>query len=361
MSESKKIVIVGGGIIGCTTAYYLTRHPSYDPAKYKITLLEASDIAGGASGKAGGLLAKWAYPASLAQLSFDLHAELANQHDGASKWGYRRLNCGDFSCAPSSTKKSHPAKNIPSDITTWISSPITSYEPIGTTNDTAQVLPYEFTTTLASLASTSGVEILTNSRATQIIPSERKVIYTSSSSEEEVTLSATEIILTTGPWTTALLPTAPISALRAHSIVIRPSGEASPHAVFTSIKDSPTSPEIYPRPSGEVYACGEGDTTVSLPPTTREVEIDFTRCAKIESAVGEISEIMGKGEVVKRQACYLPVGGPLIGRTKRRVILAAGHTCWGINNSTGTGRVVSELVFDGKIKSLPGWEDKLSL
>ena len=52
----------GGGIIGCTTAYFLTRHPSYDPSRHNITLVEASKIAGGASGKAGGLLALWGMP-----------------------------------------------------------------------------------------------------------------------------------------------------------------------------------------------------------------------------------------------------------------------------------------------------------
>jgi glycine/D-amino acid oxidase-like deaminating enzyme len=58
-SERKNIVIIGGGIIGCTTAYFLTRHPAFDPSKHTITLLEASKIAGGASGKAGGLLGEW--------------------------------------------------------------------------------------------------------------------------------------------------------------------------------------------------------------------------------------------------------------------------------------------------------------
>jgi hypothetical protein len=50
---------LGGGIIGSTTAYFLTRHPKYDPVKHTITLLEATKIAGGASGKAGGLLGLW--------------------------------------------------------------------------------------------------------------------------------------------------------------------------------------------------------------------------------------------------------------------------------------------------------------
>ena len=51
--------LAGGGIIGCSSAYFLTRHPKYDSSKHTITLLEASSIASGASGKAGGLLALW--------------------------------------------------------------------------------------------------------------------------------------------------------------------------------------------------------------------------------------------------------------------------------------------------------------
>ena len=41
-TTTKDITIVGGGIIGCTTAYFLTRHPAYSPATHRITLLEAS-------------------------------------------------------------------------------------------------------------------------------------------------------------------------------------------------------------------------------------------------------------------------------------------------------------------------------
>lgn len=87
----------GGGIIGCTTAYYVTRHPRFNPALHTVTLLEASTIAAGASGKAGGLLALWAYPSCLVPLSYRLHAELAKEHKGAERWGYRRVGCGTIS------------------------------------------------------------------------------------------------------------------------------------------------------------------------------------------------------------------------------------------------------------------------
>lgn len=86
----------GGGVVGATTAYYLTRHPKFDPSLHTITLLEASSIAAGASGKAGGLLGMWAYPECLVPLSYRLHQELAEQHGGADKWGYRRVECGSI-------------------------------------------------------------------------------------------------------------------------------------------------------------------------------------------------------------------------------------------------------------------------
>lgn len=84
-------IIVGAGIIGVCIAFYLTRHPKFDPKKHHITILEGKRVAGGASGKAGGLLALWAFPQQIVPLSFQLHQDLANEFDGESEWGYRRL------------------------------------------------------------------------------------------------------------------------------------------------------------------------------------------------------------------------------------------------------------------------------
>ncbi|KAL1879064.1 hypothetical protein VTK73DRAFT_7390 [Phialemonium thermophilum] len=95
--QKRNIVIIGGGIIGCTTAYYLTRHSNFNPALHQITLLEATGIAANASGKAGGLLGLWAYPACLVPLSYRLHSELAQEHGGSERWGYRRVKCGSLS------------------------------------------------------------------------------------------------------------------------------------------------------------------------------------------------------------------------------------------------------------------------
>ena len=93
--QVRHTVIIGAGVIGCTTAYYLTRHPDFSATTHRITILEAcGGVAPGASGKAGGLLARWARPEPLASLSYQLHAELAAEHGGAERWGYREVQCG---------------------------------------------------------------------------------------------------------------------------------------------------------------------------------------------------------------------------------------------------------------------------
>lgn len=71
-TSPKSIVIVGGGIIGVCTAYYTSISPKFQPNKGdSITLVEATDVAGAASGKAGGLLAlDWHGQATASELGF---------------------------------------------------------------------------------------------------------------------------------------------------------------------------------------------------------------------------------------------------------------------------------------------------
>ena len=407
----RNIVVIGGGIIGCTSAYFLSRHPSFDPSKHSITLLEASKIAGGASGKAGGLLALWAYPSSIVPLSYRLHKQLAEEHGGVERWGYRAVHVGQVECKGRNIEskkrgegeRSVEGKNgdmdgengdahvslqkrskealaklraagIPAELD-WVDpecDPL--YDEMGDPTTTAQVHPFQFTTAMAELAREKGVDIRTGASVTGIRYTadgqgvEGVSYVDKENGGKEVTLPATDVVVAAGPWTQNVYPGAPISALRAHSVTIRPSRPVSAYALFTQIK-MPSSkkfgrgsqivtPEIYARPHNEVYACGEGDRLVPLPSTTEDVVCDEGRCHEIVEHVSAISEELREGEVTARQACYLPnvnasgSGGPLVGLTgEKGVVMAAGHTCWGISNGPGTGKLVSEFVFDGEAKS----------
>ncbi|KAI9831992.1 MAG: hypothetical protein M1826_002721 [Phylliscum demangeonii] len=379
------IVIVGGGIIGCTTAYYLTRHPSYDPSRHRITLLEATKIAGGASGKAGGLLALWAYPSCLVPLSYRLHAELAREHDGEKAWGYRGVHCGHLAITARSavdeptTNKRPSGASMPESLDWVVRANVRSYEEMGTPMSTAQVHPYQFTTAIAKLAEQSGVQFIVG-RVTGIgedAGSVRAVAYQDPDTHQAIQLPASVVVLAAGPWTRSIYPPAPISAVRAHSVTIRPSRPVSAYALFTDIALPPppttpgraaprprggvqtASPEIYARPNNEMYACGEADALMALPPSSDRVVVDDARCQAIVDHVASVSDELRRGEVTARQACYLPQvdvagggQGPLIGETGvKGLFMAAGHTCWGIQNGPATGKLVSELVFDGRATS----------
>jgi glycine/D-amino acid oxidase-like deaminating enzyme len=85
-------IILGGGIMGASIAYYLSQQ---DPTSAsEIHILESSStLFSSASGYAAGFLAKdWFEPAllPLGELSFAMHESLAAEHGGAARWGYMK-------------------------------------------------------------------------------------------------------------------------------------------------------------------------------------------------------------------------------------------------------------------------------
>lgn len=403
--EGKKhIIIVGAGIIGVCTAYYIVKHKKFDPSKYHITIIESKRVAGGASGKAGGLLALWAFPQQIVPLSFGLHQELSDLYNGSEEWGYRRLTTvsleGDLTKIPKgdtneadeedgeqiprkknarATKNSFSSSStrsrskLPKDLN-WISDEIIDgCSMLGDTDTTAQVHPYKFTSFMLKKAeeeSKGSLELILG-KVSEITYSMETGVATGikykptslkSNEDKIVSLQGDQIVLSVGPWTSKILPDCPISGLRAHSITISPFEDqpVSPFAIFTELKTgarSYISPEIYAR-QDEVYVCGEGDSAVDVPETTDDVEVVKSKCDELFKQVSKISPNLSKGHILKRQACYLPVldvpssSGPLIGETNvERLYLASGHSCWGINNAPGTGKIMSELLLDGKAKS----------
>ncbi|CAN6634018.1 putative oxidoreductase Tda3p [Trichomonascus vanleenenianus] len=400
--KKQEIVIVGAGIIGACTAYYLTRHPDFDPEQYHVTVLEARRPAGGASGKAGGLLATWAFPQQIVPLSFKLHQQLADEYNGEEEWGYRRVTTlavngtitsatdrGDEDEVSSSSdesinrhkkkprnaqspKHSAASKAFPPGLDWLKPGVIEDWSQLSDTSSTAQVHPYKFTTYLLRKAVESGSVDLVIGKVEKIRSDQDRAVgvqYLPRATESNPTpslvdLDADHIVLTLGPWTSKLLPGCPISGLRAHSITIAPERPVSAHAMFTELKivksranSKIVSPEIYPR-RDEVYVCGEGDNLAPVPESTDEVEVIRDRCDDLFVYAGGMSNELKNGRILRRQACYLPVvdvpscSGPFIGPTSvSGLYLASGHSCWGINNAPGTGKVMAEIILEGAPKS----------
>lgn len=269
-------------------------------------MLEAAPtVAAGASGRAGGLLARWAYPSCLVPLSYKLHAELAAEHDGAQRWGYRKLTCGRLRATVSRQRIAELQKSreegktweklpkldsaaeglleagaLPRDLDWVYRDSAAEWAEMGSpgATETSQVHPLHFTASMAQLAQQAGVELRTHAKVTNLVTSKtgvHRVEYLDRQTNEPGEIKdVTDIVVTAGPWTGRLLPRSKVEGLRAHSVVYE--ADVSPFAVFTDIQLPPdfvpehraakgqkrmhkgsVDPEIYARPFNEVYACGE--------------------------------------------------------------------------------------------------------
>ena len=237
----------------------------------------------------------------------------------------------------------------------------------GGQESTGQIMPLLFVKKMLALAQERGVKVIIGA-ATKINAHEsghvESVTYQRKREGTSI-VPATNVVLAAGPWTGRLLPGTSIDGSRSHSLVVEPTREISPYVLCPTIlkqeegEKTPPWLEIYPRPDNTAFCCGVTDYDVPLPPTSDGVQYDQKYWDEVWDGVERTSVVLGKGKITKRDACYRPyVTGrerdsrPLLGFTHTSgLLIAAGHDEWGMQNSAATGKVVSELIFDGEAKS----------
>ncbi|KAL8200560.1 hypothetical protein R6Q57_011899 [Mikania cordata] len=349
----KRVLVCGGGVIGVCTAYFLSKKGA------AVTLIEQSSIAAAASGKAGGFLAlDWCDGgsiSSLARASFNLHRSLADELNGGESYGYRPLNTLSLSVTES---KNPPRGGRKSTVPGWIDGPVKSPRTIGTTETTAQVHPQLFTRKLVEKAVADyGVEVVIG-KVKSVETGDGKI---TALVEGGGVIGGDAVVLAFGPWTSkfALLSSIiRVHGLKAHSVVLEPRemDAISAHALFLSYHPAhggpPMDPEIYPRPTGEVYVCGMS-TEEEVPDDPEQIEPNPDSIRVLKRVAGTVSSHLGEESRVKaEQACFLPCTDdsiPVIGEIPgmKGCYVATGHSCWGILNGPATGAAMAELVMEG--------------
>ncbi|XP_043712838.1 putative oxidoreductase TDA3 [Telopea speciosissima] len=358
--QQQRVVVCGGGVIGVCCAYFLAKKGA------AVTLVEKSSIACAASGKAGGFLAlDWCdrEPISeLARASFNIHRSLALELDGTQAYGYRPLHALSLSLTEKIQNQSPaPTTSSSSILPTWLDGPAKDTKTIGTTETTAQVHPQLFTRTLLSSAvATHGVEVIIG-EVDQVRLEGGQAQGVVLKGRDQV-IKADAVVLALGPWSCRLplLSTLfRVFGLKVHSIVLEPRNPAAitPHALFLSYYSvqggKPIDPEVYPRPTGEVYICGRSVET-EVPDDPEQVVGDPESIKELQRVATSVSSQLEEGEthLKAQQACFLPCtddGQPVIGEMPnvKGCYVATGHSCWGILNGPATGAAVAELVLDG--------------
>ena len=357
MAQSSEVVIVGGGVAGCATAYYLSL------AGVKATIIEREGISSQASGfSAGGLnpLEGSCIPgplSALAMTSFKLHKEL---------WGTLRRESGiDFqSRIISLTKVAFAEKEVPALQESmslfedareegfsgeWLHrSEVLKLEPrlsdklIGGVrlfgNATLSSLLY--TQALAEVAQKNGATIVAgNVRGVRL---ENGRVLSVILADDEI--ACDRVVLAAGPWSREaeqwLDISLPVDPLKGEILRLELHGPAL-GGDFNGAGAS-----VYPRADGLVW-CGttEVDEGFNKEPTEAAKE-------KIWGAAAELMPELAHATLVKHTACLRPLTPdymPIVGRAPgwENVYLATGAGKKGILLSTGMGKATADLMTEG--------------
>lgn len=388
-------VILGAGIIGVSTAYYL----SFSLTPSSIHLIEPSpELFSSASGFAGGFLAADWFSASvseLGRLSFEEHARIAREFGGAERWGYRRSTGLSYSVGRKGREKSGEdwlregtsradvagdgASSKADRAPGWLARKEGDVvEVISEKGSTAQVEPRLLCQFLLKSCLDRGVQLHQPYRAVSIGKDEHGQLATLSVLDTETNIESdipcARILIAAGAWSTQVFSTLfpnskrklPLSSLAGYSLVVRCTNwgnenEADCHAIFTT--EASYSPEIFSRANGEIYIAGMNFSTLPLPNLPGESEIDADAIRALQSSAERllVAEKDGDLETVRKGLCFRPVterGTPILGRipdqdlggiktkgaSEGGVWLAAGHGPWGISMSLGTGKVMAEMI-----------------
>lgn len=351
MTAPDRIVICGAGAIGAATAYFLTRRGA------RPVLVDRARPAAAASGKAAGFLAlDWNTGTpldGLARESFALHRALADEL-GAERLGHRPMDALMTAAADAGDLERYRRLPNPG----WLDGNVVAHEVIGGPATTAQVDPRAFTTTLAEEAVAAGAELVTGV-VDGLVLDEASGAVRGVSIDGEVH-DADAVVLALGPWTPQAqrwIPLPQVFGTKSASVVL--GADAPAQAVFSEYVAGDgrrSTIEIYPRAGGTVYVSGHPEHG-TLPDDPGEIAPTDAAVGELRRIAGVHSAALGDAELVAATACYRPLtvdGVPLIGPVPGvpGAIIATGHASWGILNSPATGRMVSEMLLDGRSTSL---------
>jgi glycine/D-amino acid oxidase-like deaminating enzyme len=370
-------VIIGGGIIGTATAYYLSES---SPNPSSIHIIESTPrLFASASGYAAGFLAKdWfsSLVESLGELSFELHRQLAQEHNGQKRWGYapstalslaidegRGVENGergeDWLLEGTSRANVSAAAGkggmLRGDGTpAWVTRQKgRTLEKISSEDGCAQVEPRQLCEFLMDKCREKRVQLHMPARATEVVRGHDEaltgVMVHNDETNQSTTIECERIVFAAGAWTPSafsqLFPDStlriPISSLAGHSINVRSPRHTLVdegkygrcHALFAApSRDWSFAPEAISRMGGEIYVAGLNSEVMPLPRLATDAKVDpeaIEELKKVTVRLAGLAAPDGQGaqkddlQVTREALCFRPVasgGRPIITRIEDKML-----------------------------------------
>ena len=340
-----KVIICGGGVIGTSTAYFLSQR------NVEAVVVERTGVANGASGKSGGFLAlDWCDGSPLAPLarrSFALHERLAA--DFETNWGYRPVET--LGVVSSARRDISAYRKLPSP--DWLGEGAAVHGQLGTPASTAQIDPAAFTHAMMAAAIANGARLVTG--CAEGISRDPQNGTVTGVMVDGAVLRCDAVVIAMGPWSIYACQWLPLGATmgsKGHSLVF--DYAPSPQSLFVELETDEgeiAAPEINPRPDGTTYVCGLSGHG-ALPADPADVLPEPGAAEKLRQMTARISPNLAAAKVLAVQACYRPLtadGLPQIGPVPGvpGAYVATGHNVWGMLNAPATGEAMAELITEG--------------
>mmetsp|Transcript_5760 Transcript_5760/g.18194 ORF Transcript_5760/g.18194 Transcript_5760/m.18194 type:complete len:400 (-) Transcript_5760:26-1225(-) len=360
-AKKPRVVIAGGGVVGCTTAYYLAKEHGVG-----ATIVDRKSIAAAASGRAGGFLAKdWndgTPTEEMTHRSFDLHAILGEELKPYGATDYRRLTCAAVAAVEGSLVAKPSNKKL--ENVEWADAGgVVGMRPMGDESTIAQVHPRKLCDALvAGAKALAGASVVEGCAAG--LRENADGVVDGLLLADGSCLDADAVVVCMGPWSHALgrpktekmgligdegysgwglagLP--PVVGTKYHAVLLQAPRVLSQAVFFQGYGD----PEVYPRPDGETYVTGSPDAADIVRDLPGETPVREEVCTKLINSMNALSTELKDAPVNHKQACHLPSaidGIPVVGEIKPGAYAGFGHGCWGILLGPATGEALANLI-----------------
>jgi heterotetrameric sarcosine oxidase gamma subunit len=361
------IIVVGGGIVGCSIAYHLAKRGADD-----VLLLEQNTLSGGTTWHAAGLVAQLRATHNLTKLakySHDLYQRLEAETGQATGMSLR----GSLSVASDPDRMEEllrgvsMAKTVGVDIEVITPGEAGEKWPLLNTSDLvgaiwiprdAQASPVDITMALAKGARADGARIVEGVAVTSILTEGGRVIGVDT---EQGPIRADTVVLAGGIWTRHLAATAginvPLQACEHFYVVTSPIDGLSPETPIlrdpsshTYVKEETSKLMVgFFEPRGKVWKLGgipRDFTFGTLPEDWEHIGPVYERAIHRVPALADA----GVQLFFNGPEAFTPDGVYYLGETPEvdGCYVAAGFNSVGIQSAGGVGWVLADWILDGR-------------